>query len=802
MIKKLKYNIFIFSLLLAAAVQVQAQQRDRRAELGVKCVTSYTLSENGRIWLVTHCGCVHTAPNIHSSWSTVMQPEDDFSGPSLEYVAAFGDSVAIVGNIERVVSRNPYKTGNNTLRTTDGGRHWDTVTYCDGDHHIMGFCHHHDGRIWMGSWNGGRNGHIFYSTDSGRTFSTLRSDFDAELGICALYMTDSLNGFFGAHNKIYLTHDNWRTFQRLPTPIDQHLMQKAAEGRVNWIKRMRQWGDYLIVTELDKTFFTSLKEETRWQQPPVPFTDYEADALTGCLWAVSDNGILLRLTDWEQVQRFDIKVSKIVGVVDGYVYCETNAGVLRVSPEGKTDTCFFYTTGRPIEIVNAWEWDTLRHGSRLWGTDHKSIYLKDNIGWYRIARPSACVTRIKPDLTSPAHIILCLFDEEDFQLRIDTAGKTEPYHFNDPLGDFITAGVQSVEINTYAAGCFHYEPNIVLYRRDKDGWYEDGVNFDSSRLHLHRVFFPLEEADIEAALKKLSLRYDAAPTASDFGITGDTAMDVAEIFKGEDPYWTTNNMGYRITFVNYNGDTLTFYGSTCVGNEAADHTRYPWMLPMGVESDKVFFRTYQPCLWQVLKPMMPDGMIGKEFLDNSTLIPRYRPCNGDLLFFKDQNSQMEKAIRESTGSYTHVALLEVDSNGGRWMIEASPENGVRRVKSSDWDGGFFTQYGYYDAYRLVEPFDTAAVIARAKSFIGQPYDDTFLPDNGKLYCSELIYEAFLDSTGNHLFRNKPMNFRDHRGKMPKYWKKHFKGLGIPVPEGVPGSNPTDLSKSEKLKRVL
>ena len=72
MVKKYKYSLLILSLLLAAAVQVQAQQRDRRAELGVKCVTSYTLSENGRIWLVTHCGCVHTAPNIHSSWSTVM----------------------------------------------------------------------------------------------------------------------------------------------------------------------------------------------------------------------------------------------------------------------------------------------------------------------------------------------------------------------------------------------------------------------------------------------------------------------------------------------------------------------------------------------------------------------------------------------------------------------------------------------------------------------------------------------------------------------------------------------------------
>ena len=171
--------------------------------------------------------------------------------------------------------------------------------------------------------------------------------------------------------------------------------------------------------------------------------------------------------------------------------------------------------------------------------------------------------------------------------------------------------------------------------------------------------------------------------------------------------------------------------------------------------------------------------------------------SGDLFFLTKNMSDMEKAITSSTGEYTHVALVERDSNGV-WIIEALPKHGVRRIPYRQFE----RENNIFDIYRLTVPFDTAEVIARAKSFIGQSYDDTFLPDNGKLYCSELIYEAFLDSNGNHLFQNRPMNFRNQRGRMPKYWKKHFKKLGIPVPEGVPGSNPTDLSKSEKLKRVL
>ena len=174
------------------------------------------------------------------------------------------------------------------------------------------------------------------------------------------------------------------------------------------------------------------------------------------------------------------------------------------------------------------------------------------------------------------------------------------------------------------------------------------------------------------------------------------------------------------------------------------------------------------------------------------------PHSGDLLFCVQQDSDMEKAIGSSTGEYTHVAILEVDNNGRIWIIEATSGVGVHRIPFRHWkkDNGIFR------VYRLSIPFDTAAVIARAKSFIGQPYDDSFLPDNGSLYCSELVYEAFLDSSGKHLFENQPMNFRDKNGKMPRYWKRHFRKLGIPIPEGVPGTNPTDMAKSKLLNQVL
>ena len=205
------------------------------------------------------------------------------------------------------------------------------------------------------------------------------------------------------------------------------------------------------------------------------------------------------------------------------------------------------------------------------------------------------------------------------------------------------------------------------------------------------------------------------------------------------------------------------------------------------------FVTYQPVLWQALRNAMPDHMLHKNYLDNSTLHPRDTFQSGDLIFLNYGWSEMEKAIATSTGQYSHVALVERDSTGV-WIIEATPEKGVTRRPYSEYEHEFFVRSIFI--YRLTIPFDTNAVIARAKSLVGKPYDNAFLPDNDAYYCSELIQVAF-----DGLFESKPMNWRDADGNLPEYWTKHFEMLNMPVPEGVMGTNPTDLSQSPLLRKL-
>ncbi len=188
-------------------------------------------------------------------------------------------------------------------------------------------------------------------------------------------------------------------------------------------------------------------------------------------------------------------------------------------------------------------------------------------------------------------------------------------------------------------------------------------------------------------------------------------------------------------------------------------------------------------------------------------IPRYRPQAGDLLFVVAENSAFSQAIVAATAQrdsikYSHVAIVSV-SNGKPYVLEASSRNGVTRT---DWFD-FLQQAPSIGgkpgivAMRVNTDFPIADALIQAERHIGEAYDWLFLPDNGKMYCSELVYECFRYADGSPLFTAGPMNFRDADGHLPEFWKTLFEKTGETIPEGIPGTNPNDLSKESCLKEV-
>lgn len=186
----------------------------------------------------------------------------------------------------------------------------------------------------------------------------------------------------------------------------------------------------------------------------------------------------------------------------------------------------------------------------------------------------------------------------------------------------------------------------------------------------------------------------------------------------------------------------------------------------------------------------------------------YQPCIGDLVFVMSSDSEFSEAITESTAAqdslkFDHVAIVAIE-HGEAYVIEASSRYGVvmrtldefmEEVPLCDGRCGVVIK-------RLTRAclngLCMPAVIENAKRHIGEEYDWYFMPDNGRQYCSELVYDSFICNDGEHLFSAEPMNFRSEDGTMPLFWVELFKRLGASIPEGVHGTNPSKMSKAEFL----
>ena len=151
----------------------------------------------------------------------------------------------------------------------------------------------------------------------------------------------------------------------------------------------------------------------------------------------------------------------------------------------------------------------------------------------------------------------------------------------------------------------------------------------------------------------------------------------------------------------------------------------------------------------------------------------------------------------------HVAIAEVQGDS-TWIIDATIRHGVDRHPLDTFLCDFTLKDGSLPVFvikRLKDSHDVASFVEQAKAFCGQSYDMAFLPDNGALYCSELVRESYRAADGSYLFENKPMNWKNAEGEYPLYWQELFARLGTPIPQDVPGTNPQDMAASPLLETV-
>lgn len=185
--------------------------------------------------------------------------------------------------------------------------------------------------------------------------------------------------------------------------------------------------------------------------------------------------------------------------------------------------------------------------------------------------------------------------------------------------------------------------------------------------------------------------------------------------------------------------------------------------------------------------------------------------SGDILFFVGkENSEFVNAIKKSTSggrdiAFSHAGIVEV-ARDSIFVIEATSPEGVIRTTLDDFmadalseNGKMFVAVGRLKPkYRSVIP----RAVENAKALLGNGYDYAYDEGNNAYYCSELIRFAFKDSVGSLIFPPVAMSFKNKEtGQTEPYWIEHYQKLGVPIPEGKPGTNPADMAKSSVIDIV-
>ncbi len=174
----------------------------------------------------------------------------------------------------------------------------------------------------------------------------------------------------------------------------------------------------------------------------------------------------------------------------------------------------------------------------------------------------------------------------------------------------------------------------------------------------------------------------------------------------------------------------------------------------------------------------------------------YSPREGDVLFQSLPHGALTDAIEGSTHSpWSHCGIVAREND--EWVVYEAYERVQKTPLRAFWNR---TRQFQFAVYRFDERFDKDihAVLDKVKVYLGLPYDAKYEMDDEKIYCSELIYKAFRDVTGESpgkLVRLGDLNWQPYERTIVAL-------EGGPPPLDRLMITPRGLSEAKQLKRVM
>ena len=175
----------------------------------------------------------------------------------------------------------------------------------------------------------------------------------------------------------------------------------------------------------------------------------------------------------------------------------------------------------------------------------------------------------------------------------------------------------------------------------------------------------------------------------------------------------------------------------------------------------------------------------------------YSPKEGDLLFQSLPHSRLVNAIEGvSESPFSHCGI--VGKQDGKWVVfEAYRAVETTPLKEFIFRGRKqgFAIYRLKSAHRKHIP----ATMERVQAYVGRPYDVRYRMDDEHIYCTELIYKAFRDSSGGQqlgsLVRLGDLNWQPYEKSI-----QHFERGPVPLERQM--ITPRQMALAKQLELVV
>ncbi len=186
--------------------------------------------------------------------------------------------------------------------------------------------------------------------------------------------------------------------------------------------------------------------------------------------------------------------------------------------------------------------------------------------------------------------------------------------------------------------------------------------------------------------------------------------------------------------------------------------------------------------------------------------------NGDIVFQTTNSDLTWPIMLASTSVYTHVGIVKILSNGQVNVVEAAGP--VREIPLDQWIKSGVLKRITVMRVKDVTPEIAERTLVAAESYKGIPYDFFFLLSDDELYCSELVYKAFL-KTGIEVGKKervRELSVANYavQNYIEKWWYKHpvcraqnIRGYKecVEVILGQQLVTPVSLAKDPKLRMI-